>query len=149
MYATDTDGRLSIADLPDDKQATIAIWHNAQRFRAIFDRVDESIVLLKPNGHQIEMNSPTVKFLAIGAQAATDLPFWSAPGWSFASAVQQQRSDRRSRSPTVSTLAPTSPTHGCPRKWTAELFTVGKTGSGDSPVERLRQQNRRCRSISS
>jgi PAS domain S-box-containing protein len=37
MDATDTDGRLSIADLSDDKQARMAIQHNPQRFRAIYE----------------------------------------------------------------------------------------------------------------
>mgnify|MGYP000565386726 CR=1 FL=1 len=78
MYATDTDGRLLMPDLPDDRQATtalvarspIALQHNAQRFRAIFDGVDESIALLKPNGHLIEVNLTAAKFLGIGAEAA-------------------------------------------------------------------------------
>ena len=77
MYATDTDGRLLMPDLPDDRQATtalvarspIALQHNAQRFRAIFDGVDESIALLKPNGHLIEVNLTAAKFLGIGAEA--------------------------------------------------------------------------------
>ena len=90
MYSIDPDGRLLMPYLPDDKQATIAIQRNAQRFRAIFDSVDESIALLKPSGHLIEVNPPVVKFLGIGAEAAIDLPFWSAHCWSFASAVQQQ-----------------------------------------------------------
>ncbi len=76
-------------DFPDDKQVTIALQHNAQRFRAIFDGVFESIALLKPNGNLIEVNLTAAKSLGIGAEAAIDLPFWSAPCW-IASAVQQQ-----------------------------------------------------------
>jgi PAS domain-containing protein len=79
MYSIDTDGRLLMPELPDDKQAMIEIQHSAHRFRAIFDSVDESIALLKPNGLLIEVNLSAVKFLGFGTQAAIDLPFWSAP----------------------------------------------------------------------
>jgi PAS domain-containing protein len=65
-------------DLPDDKQATTALvarsaiarQHNVQRFRAIFDGVDESLALLKPSGNLIEVNPTAVKSLGIGAEAA-------------------------------------------------------------------------------
>ena len=85
-------------DLPDDKQATtalvarsaIALQHNIQRFRTIFDSVDESMALLKPNGNLIEVNVTAAKSLGIGAKSTIDLPFWSASCWSFGSAVQQQ-----------------------------------------------------------
>ena len=61
MYVTDTNGRLSIAAHSDDEQARMAIQHNAQRFRSIFDSVDESIALLKPNGDLIEVNVTAAK----------------------------------------------------------------------------------------
>jgi PAS domain S-box-containing protein len=98
MYTINLDGRLLMPDLPDDKQATtalvarsaIALQHNVQRFRAIFDSVSEPIALLKPNGNLIEVNPTAVKSLGIKAQEALDLPFWSAHCWSFSLAVQQQ-----------------------------------------------------------
>ena len=98
MYTRDPDGRLLMPDLPDDRQVTtalvarsaIALQHNVQRFRSIFNDVDESIVLLKPNGHPIDANPSAVKFMGIKVEETIDLPFWSAPCWSFASAVQQQ-----------------------------------------------------------
>ena len=90
MYRKDLDGRLLMPDLPDDKQATIALQHNIQRFRTIFDSVNDSMALLKPNGNLIEVNLTAAKSLGIGAESTIDLPFWSASCWSFASAVQQQ-----------------------------------------------------------
>ena len=90
MYTKDLDGRLLMPDLPDDKQATIALQHNIQRFRTIFDSVEESMALLKPNGNLIEVNLTAAQSLGIGAESTIDLPFWSASCWSFASAVQQQ-----------------------------------------------------------
>lgn len=98
MSTRDPDERLLMPDLPDDRQATtalaarsaFALQHNVQRFRSIFNDVDESIVLLKPNGHPIDANPSAVKFMGIKVEETIDLPFWSAPCWSFASAVQQQ-----------------------------------------------------------
>jgi PAS domain-containing protein len=71
MSTMDLDGRLLMPDLPDHKQATIALvarfvfalQHNAQRFRAILDDVSEPIALLEPNGNQIEMNLTAVKMV--------------------------------------------------------------------------------------
>ena len=97
MYTRDLDGRLLMPDLPDDKQAKIALQHDAQRFRAIFDDVSEPIALLTPNGNLIEVNPTAVKSLGLKSQEAIALPLWSAPCWNFASAVQQQLQESISR----------------------------------------------------
>jgi hypothetical protein len=63
----DLDGRLLMPDLPDDRQATTALQYHAQRFRAIFNGVFESIELLKPDD-----NLTAVKLTEIKPKRAID-----------------------------------------------------------------------------
>lgn len=85
-------GPNSMADAANESiaQTQAAPKQSDQRFRALFNHMEQFLALLRPNGTLIEANQAALQFAGLTAEEVIDRPFWQTPWWSLSAGTQTQ-----------------------------------------------------------